>query len=206
MAGVVVIAGVYPPGSVVGLYRLADERVLAPSGGELVGRAIVDEASIVGWDGLETGFKYVSEGYVAGNYVTVRATATDAEAPSMELAQPPLLTKAGSIGTQEDPPVAELPAPPDPELGLPTGAPDAAPAPFVEPDSGESSAPSEPEAPTDGEAAGEPATEQDAPPAAVAAPEAEETQPPQPEVVPPQDPSGAPAPDEQDPSTAPPAA
>jgi hypothetical protein len=134
MSGVVVVAGVFPPGSEVELFKIVGEHVLRPEGSESCGRRLVDENGNVGFDGVEVGSSYIMRGYVAGNYTIVRARGVDAAAPNSELAQPPIQPVTPVVGTQEakDPPVP--PAPPADAAELPVGVPDGVSTGVVEPE------------------------------------------------------------------------
>lgn len=123
MSGVVVVAGVYPPGSVVDLIGVPDEAVLRPEGHDIVASRIVDEFGNVGFDGLSVGARFFCRGYVAGNYTLVRCRAIDAAAPDSQLIQPPIAPTPQNVGTQEQ--LAKEAAPHKPE-GLETGVPEAA--------------------------------------------------------------------------------
>lgn len=124
--GVVVVAGIFPVGSVVTLTKVPADAQRS-EGGEEVGRRIVDTDGNVGWDALEIGGQYLVDGYVEGFPVTVRTKATDVSEPSNELSQAPSQPVPQMIGSQEDPPADPLPEPPATPEGadpLPEGVPD----------------------------------------------------------------------------------
>lgn len=123
MSGVVVVAGVFPPGSVVTLIQVPDETVLRPEGHDTVGTRLVDEFGNVGFDGLTIGDRFFARGYVNGNYTLVRCRAVDADAPDSELIQPPIGPSPQNVGTQEARVVDPAPEAP---AGLETGVPEAA--------------------------------------------------------------------------------
>jgi hypothetical protein len=124
MDGVVVIAGVFTPGSVVRLFAVADGTVLRVEGNDVVAMRIVDSVGNVGFDGLEIGGRYFAEGYIGGNYTLVRARAVDAGAPDSELQQAPIQATPQPVGTQEE--VVADPLPAVPQESLETGIPAAA--------------------------------------------------------------------------------
>lgn len=121
---VVVVAGVFTPGSVVRLFAVADESVLRVEGKDAVASRIVDGAGNVGFDGLEVGGRYFVEGYVAGSYTLVRVRGVDAAAPDSELQQAPIRAVPQPVGTQEAKIVDPAPAVPDESLetGIPVTA------------------------------------------------------------------------------------
>ena len=122
--GVVVVAGVFPAGSVVGLFHVGSERVLRPEPHQLVEERVVDERGNVGFDGLEVGGRYFAAGYVNGVYELVRLVGQDAAAPAAtELQQPPAGPTPQPVGTQERVEPAPVPAVP---AGLAVGVPAAA--------------------------------------------------------------------------------
>lgn len=120
--GVVVVAGIFPQGSVVTLTKVANEGVQRSEGGEEVGRRQVDADGNVGWDGLEVGACYLVDGYAEGYPVTVRAKATDVAEQSNDLSQAPPAPPPVTIGTQQAPAPVVLPEPSAEEL--PVGVPD----------------------------------------------------------------------------------
>lgn len=124
MDGVVVVAGVFTPGSVVRLFAVADESVLRVEGKDAIASRIVDGAGNVGFDGLEVGGRYFVEGYVAGSYTLVRVRGVDAAAPDSELQQAPIQAVPQPVGTQERVVVDPPPAAPDESLetGIPVTA------------------------------------------------------------------------------------
>jgi hypothetical protein len=124
MDGVVLVAGVFQPGSVVTLSQVEDEAVLRPEAHQAVGRRLVDENGNVGFDGLEVGARYFASGYVNGVYVLVRLIGVEAGAPSSELQQAPIAASPQPVGTQEK--VQPDPAPAAPSTPLPVGVPAAA--------------------------------------------------------------------------------
>lgn len=124
--GVVVIAGLFQPGSVVTLTRTAQD-VFRAEGGVEVSKRIVDDNGLVGWDELDVGAQYVASGYVNGWPVEQPVKATDAEHQSNDLNQAPPVDKPASIGTQEEPPAEVAPLPPAPvegEAPIETGVPE----------------------------------------------------------------------------------
>lgn len=126
MAGVVTVAGLFPAGSVVDLVQVAGEHVLRAEGSPVVGRRVVDAQGLVGFDGLETGARFLLRGYAEGRPLEVRLVAVDGAAPDAEIAQPPIGQLPVVVGTQNevvtDPPPAVPP-------GLPVGVPVASMAP-----------------------------------------------------------------------------
>lgn len=124
MSGIVVVAGVFQPGSVVTLWAVPDERVLRPEGHDEIGKRIVDDAGNVGWDELAIGGRFLVTGYVNGLYVIVRARAVDGQAPDTELLQAPVQPTPQTVGTQESKLPPEPPAPPENAEQLPVGLPD----------------------------------------------------------------------------------
>lgn len=121
MAGVVVLAGLFPAGSVVNLVRVEDERVLRAEGGDQVDARVVDAAGNVGFDGLVIGDRFFACGYSQGRPLEVRCIAQDADAPSG--AQAPVGPAPEVVGVQnvplEDRPQA---VPVGLEVGVPEGA------------------------------------------------------------------------------------
>jgi nicotinate-nucleotide--dimethylbenzimidazole phosphoribosyltransferase len=121
--GVAVIAGIFPPGSVVRLTHVPDETVLRPEGGDEVERRIVDDNGNVGFADLEVGERYFASGYVSGFPVDVRVTGTDVNDVG-NFTQPPVQSTLPAIGTQQEKQEPERPAVPDESLEV--GVPEAA--------------------------------------------------------------------------------
>jgi len=121
MAGVAVVAGIFPPASVVVLRRVTSEAVLRPEGGEEIERRLVDENGNVGFSGLIAGERYFASGYVDGFPIDVRCRAVDSEAPDSELAQAPI--KAAVPKTGYDSTNAPAPPPAAPDEALEAGVP-----------------------------------------------------------------------------------
>lgn len=122
MSGIALVAGIFQPKSVVGIYDVPDETVLRAEPYQLVENRVVDDAGNVGFDGLEVGGRYFVQGYVEGRPVSVRVTALDSEAPEAEpLGQPPISPTPQNVGTQEElqPGPDPHPAPEDLEVGVP---------------------------------------------------------------------------------------
>jgi hypothetical protein len=178
--GVVVVAGIFPPGSVVVLTKMEGDYVLRPEGGEEVARRLVDDNGNVGFDSLEVGERYFASGYVGGYPVDVRCHGVDAEAPDHELAQAPVQPETPKIGTQE---AVVPPVPPEaPDEALEVGVAAAAeaalppppPPPEPAPAAGEAPAQTEQTPPEQPPAEGQPGPEAAEPAASAAEPAAAE--------------------------------
>lgn len=118
---VVSIAGVFPPGAVVELVRVLDESVMRAESGTVVGRRVVDEVGLVGFDGLVVGDRFFACGYVAGVRRELRCRAEVPSAVTSGLAQPPVQGVPTTLGTDEV--VSVEPGPAAPGVSLPVGAP-----------------------------------------------------------------------------------
>lgn len=121
--GVVVISGVFTPGSVVTLVKVPSERVLRAEGGEEVERRVADENGTVGFAGLELGDRFFATAYIDGVFVEKRAVAIERDTNSAELLQAspaPIASKLGVAGETVEPvPPAEPED--DLEVGVATG-------------------------------------------------------------------------------------
>lgn len=117
MAGVV-LAGLYEPGSVVGLFPVKDGQLRAI--GDAVQRRQVDQDGNVGFDELEDGHRYIAAGYLNGVHQEIRVLAREVLEHHRQAPIAPVLP---SVGTQED---KQVPVPPaEPGEALPTGVPEA---------------------------------------------------------------------------------
>lgn len=124
-AGVVVVAGRFPAGTVVKCYEVASEAVLrVDADAQLVGERIADDNGDIGFPSLKQGTRYFVSGYVDGQLVEVRAIGQDPAAPDSPLTQPGNAPAATVVGTQNETVTPTPPAPPaaDLETGIPAGA------------------------------------------------------------------------------------
>lgn len=117
--GVVLLGGLFEPGTSVSLFRAADG-VLRSNGEGLTGRRLADSAGSVGFDGLTVGDRFIARGVdVYGHPVELRSTAVE---HANDVAQPPIRPVLnGPVGTAERRPV--VPAPGEPSAILQTGVP-----------------------------------------------------------------------------------
>ncbi len=103
--GVVVVAGVFQPGSVVSLVEVESESVMRPGEIGAIEQRLVDDNGNVGFEGLDVGGRYFVTGYVNGYYVALRAVGTDVSSPDSPLMQAPVGNSPANIGTQNAPEV-----------------------------------------------------------------------------------------------------
>jgi nicotinate-nucleotide--dimethylbenzimidazole phosphoribosyltransferase len=121
--GIVVVCGIFEPGSVVELVERGP-RDVRPGGSSAVrGRRTVDGEGEVGFAGLIPGDLFFVTGYVDGEFRPIRCVAQDPSS-SMTLLQPPEQALPGQQGTAQTPVVEEPPAEPATATegeGLPEG-------------------------------------------------------------------------------------
>lgn len=130
MSGVLVVPGVFTPGSTVEIHHARNDRTLRIGAEtEKLGQRIVGEDGNVGWDDLQAGERYFVTGYVDGVYTQINARATDGAKPSTRQAPPSAVPlRVGTQGAEQD-----IPEPQAPEnaselqTGVAAGALDALP-------------------------------------------------------------------------------
>jgi len=113
--GCVVVAGVFPAGTVCTLVKVPDETVLRSEGGEVKGVRTADASGLVGFDGMGPGDCFFVTGYVNGEYLEVRAKGRTAQEVNEFLSQPPVQPSLVVVGTQQET-LKETPPAERPEL------------------------------------------------------------------------------------------
>jgi len=90
-SGRVVVAGQFPAGTLVSLWRVRGEGVLRHEGGELVATSKVPEDGRLEFDrDVEVGPRYIAYGYTPSGPVSVRARGLDDGEVAGTLSQPPI--------------------------------------------------------------------------------------------------------------------
>jgi hypothetical protein len=123
--GFVVLAGLFEPGTVVELFAVGSERALRVEGQPLVGKRLADASGSVGFDGLETGARFIARGMDPYANPTEERCRALADGEGSELAQEPIRQVPQKMGTQEGDEPLEPVADPDAILqtGVPAGLP-----------------------------------------------------------------------------------
>jgi hypothetical protein len=99
--GCVVVAGIFPTGTVCRCVKAAGPEVLRPEGGELMDTRTVDDAGFVGFVGLEVGSSYFVSAYVNGEPVDIRVKGRTVTDLNEFLSQAPVDEVVPAVGVSE---------------------------------------------------------------------------------------------------------
>lgn len=126
--GCVVVAGIFPAGTVCRCVSVVGPEVQRPENGFLVGVRTVDDAGFVGFSGLEVGASYFVSGYTAEGPVDVRVKGHTLTELNEFLSQAPVQAQTQAVGHLEQSistgaSVAGAENPPPAVSDLPSGVP-----------------------------------------------------------------------------------